>query len=295
LARFPGAVEWLLVSGKAESGGAWRSGLAALFGLALPGAGHLAVGRPAPAAAWLVSDTLVRAGGLLLAVRLRIDRWAVLVPLLLFLAFRLAAAVHAGLVAWRGPRLPRRKLLALASAALAVIVAWYALAWLPVASVLRDHVAEAFRIPAGGMAPTVLPGDRILADKTRHGAPRRFDLVVVRAPGFEGEPERYLRRVIGLPGETVEYRDGLVRIDGSPLSEPEREPEPDGGAYGPTRVPEGHYWLLGDNRSGSVDSRMPRFGFVPREHILARAAVIYASWDPMSGEVRWNRFGRVLR
>ena len=142
-------------------------------------------------------------------------------------------------------------------------------------------VVQAFYIPTGSMEPTLQVGDRILVAKFayRFRDVRRGDVIVFRYPLASSKD--FVKRVVALAGETVELREGLVLIDGRPLSE--RYPTPLGGGdractstYGPQRVPEGHLFVLGDNRCNSEDSRF--FGFVPERNVIGRALVIY--WPP---------------
>jgi len=153
---------------------------------------------------------------------------------------------------------------------------------------LRGFVFQQSEIPSGSMEDTVLPGDYILVNRflyapTAFGWERqllpsrsieRGDLVVFKHPR---EPERdFIKRVIGLPGETVELRQGHVWVDGSRIDEPYinplyREPE----SRPPIRVPDGQYFVLGDHRNNSLDSRA--WGAVPRELIKGRAFMVLLS------------------
>lgn len=134
--------------------------------------------------------------------------------------------------------------------------------------------------------PFIDPGD----DPTRYvlRRPRRGDVIVFRAPDQQpGSPERdFIKRIIGEPGETVEVRNGTVFIDGKPLEEPYIQ-EPGGQDFGPETVPPGHYFVLGDNRSNSFDSRS--FGMLPRENIIGQAWFSY--WKSCNsrwlGWLRW--------
>lgn len=132
---------------------------------------------------------------------------------------------------------------------------------------VRPFVVEVFHIPSESMSPTLEAGDRVLAAKFayRLGEPNRGDLAV-----FESESGVAIKRVVGLPGDRVEIRDGVLFING----ERRREPYVDYGLtdsnfYGPIKVPEGHVFVLGDNRSNSRDSRA--FGPVPLEDLEGRA------------------------
>ena len=171
---------------------------------------------------------------------------------------------------------------------------------------VRTWVFQAFKIPTGSMENNLLIGDHLLVNKfvfapTASGVEdvilpmrdiRRGDVVVFKYPD---EPERdFIKRVIGLPGETLELRNKTVYINGRPLDEPYvhfLQPASNGQEitsfdvrerYGPVRVPEGQYFVMGDNRDNSQDSRY--WGFLPRNYIKGRALMIYWSYDA-GGEV----------
>lgn len=120
--------------------------------------------------------------------------------------------------------------------------------------------------------PFVDPGD----DPTRYlfRGPKRGDVIVFRSPTVpEGSPERdFIKRIIGLPGETVEVRDCTVFIDGLPLDEPYIK-EPPRYTHGPETVPPDHYFVFGDNRNNSSDSK--NWGPLPKENIIGQAWLIY--------------------
>ncbi len=150
---------------------------------------------------------------------------------------------------------------------------------LGVALVLRTFLVQAYVLPSDSMRPALAVGDRILADKVgyyRH-SPRRGDVVVFQMPD---QGEVFVKRVVGLPGETVEADPVRVRIDGVELAEPyRREARLPEGAVIETRsfvVPPGHYFLMGDDRLASEDSR--RFGPVHRDRLLGRAFLRF--WPP---------------
>lgn len=154
--------------------------------------------------------------------------------------------------------------------------------------IIITFVVQAFYIPSGSMEPTLQIGDRILVSKFsyRLGAIRRGDITVFR---FPLSPSRdFVKRVVALPGETVELREGLVLINGKPLSELYPTPLPGGdractSSYGPKKMPEGQYFVLGDNRCNSEDSRF--FGFVPAQNVVGKALLVY--WPlPRVGLVR---------
>ena len=166
---------------------------------------------------------------------------------------------------------------------------------------VRTWIVQAFKIPTGSMENNLLIGDHLLVNKfvfapsataaERAVMPersiRRGDVVVFKYPD---EPDRdFIKRVIGLPGETLELRAKKVYIDGQPLDEPYvhfLEPASDAQEttlfdvrerYGPVRVPEGQYFVMGDNRDNSQDSRY--WGFLPRHYVKGRALMIYWSYE----------------
>jgi signal peptidase I len=181
---------------------------------------------------------------------------------------------------------------------------------------VRTFIVQAFKIPTGSMENNLLIGDHLLVNKFVH-APTvtglekallpidpvaRGDIIVFKYPE---EPERdFIKRVIGLPGETIELRKKRVFINGTMLDEPYVHylipPDEDGAGdfdvrvqYGPVTVPAGHYFMMGDNRDNSQDSRY--WGFMPEEFIKGRALFVYFSFGEESGlsglvsGVRWNR------
>ena len=169
---------------------------------------------------------------------------------------------------------------------------------------IRTFVVQAFKIPTGSMEETLLIGDHLLVNKfvfgpTATGAERallpigtikRRDVLVFKYPE---EPARdFIKRVIGLPGETVELRDKKVYINGTALDEPYVHflSPPSGPSelhevtsfdvrerYGPVTVPPDHYFMMGDNRDNSQDSRY--WGFLPRGNIKGKSLVIYWSYQ----------------
>ncbi len=121
------------------------------------------------------------------------------------------------------------------------------------------------RVRSHSMAPMLPDGSLALTRRLWRSTPvRRGDLVIVDPPE---RGEHMVKRVIGLPGETVAIKAGEVRIDGRPLAEPYARPSVFTGTY---RVPPDHYFLLGDNRDASSDSRVWRNPYIPREALLGR-------------------------
>ncbi|MGH9118760.1 MAG: signal peptidase I [Acidimicrobiales bacterium] len=144
-----------------------------------------------------------------------------------------------------------------------------------VAIVLRWLVVQAFYIPSASMEPALEIGDRVLVNKLayRFGEPGRGDIVVFERPpnSSAGVVDDLIKRVIGLPGETIEARDGVVVVDSVPLEEPwlpEGTFTPD---FAPVEVPDDHVFVLGDNRPNSEASN--RFGPVDDDLVVGRAFV----------------------
>ena len=167
---------------------------------------------------------------------------------------------------------------------------------------VRTWVVQAFKIPTGSMENNLLIGDHLLVNKFVFGPTplaigravlpvrsiRRGDIVVFKYPE---EPDRdFIKRVIGLPGETVELKNKQVYIDGKPIDEPYvhflTPPSSDyqevtsydvRERFGPVTVPDNRYFVMGDNRDNSQDSRY--WGFLPRDYVKGRALLIYWSYE----------------
>jgi signal peptidase I len=162
------------------------------------------------------------------------------------------------------------------------------------------------------MEPALLPGDHMLVNKLCYGLklpftdlvllplgqPQRGDVVVFQNPSGHG-PD-FVKRIIGLPGEQVEIRGKAVYINGRLLRQAwgRHTPYPAAGDnFGPVRVPPGQYFVMGDNRDNSYDSRFwnqGQGGFVPREHIVGRAEVVLWSWKQFPFSLRWGRSGHLI-
>lgn len=196
---------------------------------------------------------------------------------------------------------------------------------------LRSFLVEPFRIPSGSMIPTLLIGDFILVNKFTYGirlpvlnakvfelgSPKRGDVVVFRYPEDPSTP--FIKRVVGLPGDRIGYADKTLRINGEPVEQAPRGVYDDGGSgaeadlryetLGTTVhpiliererpsldsevvVPEGHYFVMGDNRDNSRDSRS--WGTVPDDHLIGKAFLIWMSWDSENTGIRWTRIGRYI-
>jgi signal peptidase I len=188
---------------------------------------------------------------------------------------------------------------------------------------VRTFVFQAFKIPTGSMENNLLVGDHLLVNKmafapTATGLERvllpqkrigRGDVVVFKYPE---QPDRdFIKRVIGLPGDRLELRRKRVFINDVPLDEPYvrylEEPSVDGivragdlrEEYGPVTVPEGQYFMMGDNRDNSEDSRY--WGFLPASYVKGEALVIYfsvggtAAGSDAVGGIRWGRLANLVR
>ncbi|MEX2181353.1 MAG: signal peptidase I [Gemmatimonadaceae bacterium] len=216
--------------------------------------------------------------------------------------------------------------------------------------VLRTFFVEAYRIPSGSMMPAMLVGDWLFVNKLRYGPhlpftkvrlpgyaePRRGEIVVFISPVQVDQPwdptPIVVKRLIGMPGDTVHSREGVVHINGDaqqlgyavagsgapgdeyyPLFDWQRRiavadsrfgPPPERPTlddWGPLVVPEGHYWMMGDSRYNSKDSRY--WGVVPRENVRGRPLFVYFSYNandsdrplPFITDIRWSRLGHILR
>ena len=156
------------------------------------------------------------------------------------------------------------------------VVEWVVIAGgaLLVAFVIKTFLLQAFYIPSLSMAPTLKINDRVLVNKLSYDLHpiHRGDVVVFESPPNEGSATKDLiKRVIGLPGETVESRDGHILINGVVLKEPYLGPDVVTGPLEKITVAPGHYWVMGDNRPNSRDSRF--FGAIPKSLIIGRAFV----------------------
>ena len=142
-----------------------------------------------------------------------------------------------------------------------------------IALLLNVFVGQATRVQGQSMEPNLHTDQRLVVEKVsyRFHGPHRGDVVVIRVPS-QGE-ELLIKRVVGLPGETVEMRDGQVYIDGQLLDEPYTNGSTRSGRIGRVVVPPLHVFVMGDNRDHSNDSRA--FGPVPIENIVGRAWLSY--------------------
>jgi len=173
-----------------------------------------------------------------------------------------------------------------------------------VAIVIKTFLVQAFFIPSASMNPTLVEGDRVMVNKLayRFGEPGRGDVIVFDNPlqaddedesvlaalvrhvaeslGISSPDTALIKRVIALEGESLAIVDGAVLIDGVAIDEPYLPPGTQMRDFGPVEVPEGHVFVMGDNRGASQDSR--RFGTIPEDEIIGRAFV--KVWPPS----RWG-------
>lgn len=141
------------------------------------------------------------------------------------------------------------------------------------AIIIRIFLIEPFYIPSRSMEPSLYPGDRVLVNKLvyRFSQPARGDIMVFKYP--LAPSKNYIKRVVGLPGETIQGRDSKIYINGKELVE---DYLPDGlgtGDFDPVTIPREHYFMMGDNRGDSEDSRY--WGTLERRLVKGKAVVIY--------------------
>ncbi len=140
--------------------------------------------------------------------------------------------------------------------------------------VLRPFIVKAFYVPTESMVPTLLVNDRVLANEFiyRFSELERGEIVIFKVKSAEGEEEYLIKRVVGLPADKISVRSGRLFINGVPQKESYLNKKlPDKSFYGPTTVPPGHVFVMGDNRANSGDSRI--FGPVPKKNIEGQAFV----------------------
>jgi signal peptidase I len=140
-------------------------------------------------------------------------------------------------------------------------------------------VAQSFLVEGSSMEPSFHHGQRLLVEKVsyRFVEPSRGQVVVFRYPG--DERRKFIKRIIGLPGDEIAIQNGFLYVNGSRLDEDYINGPTYGTysapGYGPVLVPDGHFFVLGDNRRNSDDSRYPDVGFVPRKNFVGKALFVY--------------------
>jgi signal peptidase I len=195
------------------------------------------------------------------------------------------------------------------------------------ALIIRTFFVQAYKIPSGSMEPTLLIGDHILVNKLIYGLRVPDSLFGITFPGipwghyifplesvhrgdvvvfvFPPDPTKdFIKRVIGLAGDTVQVKDGKVWLNGTEMPDPhahfevsaqERSPVSPRDNFGPVTVPAGKLLMMGDNRDRSYDGRF--WGFVDANLVEGRAILIYWSWDNDGAgilPIRWDRFGKIV-
>jgi signal peptidase I len=179
--------------------------------------------------------------------------------------------------------------------------------------VIRTCIVQNYRIPSRSMEDTMLVGDHLLVNKFIYGirvpftdlrlpmvrAPKQGDVIVFRYPMDRSKD--FIKRVIGVPGDVIEIRDKQVFVNGRPYINPHEVHKDsriflrDAGLrdnFGPVLVPEDSWFVMGDNRDESHDSRF--WGFVKKTDLVGLAVIKYWSWDKDRFRVRWNRIGRII-
>jgi signal peptidase I len=291
----------------------WRRALATVVSVVVPGAGYVWMGRVAQGVRWWVAVSFVTVpivllGNLAPAAVVPVA-WTYAVGNVVLLVWQVGATWRASreVAQWRG-------WWALGFAAVAVVVMQ------GTAFVVRSQLGEPYRVSASSMAPAALQGDQFFVFKLRRAeALKRGTVVAYAAKGLV-----WVKRLVGLPGDVVEVRDGSVVVNGVAaaqqpcpdlsvddyptgsnqkftvvesclgetlegrtwrvaLSKGRRSPD---GAW---TVPEGHVFLLGDNRDNSLDSRFE--GAVPESAVLGAATAVWLSFAPDSWWPRWERIG----
>ena len=148
--------------------------------------------------------------------------------------------------------------------------------------IVQPFIVQAFRIPSESMVPTLEVKDRVLANKFiyRFSEPDRGDIIVFNSVVSDGDT--LIKRVVGLEGDEIRVQGGLLFVNGEPQEEPYlNEEEPFRGYYGPSIVPEGHVFVMGDNRGNSADSRV--FGPLPSDNIKGEAFLRFWPLPKISG------------
>jgi signal peptidase I len=189
---------------------------------------------------------------------------------------------------------------------------------LVIAFFVRSFFIQAFKIPSSSMEPTLLVGDHLLVNRLSYvmkvpftdivilnlGNPKRGDVVVFRYPVDPGKD--FIKRVIATEGETVEIRDKTIYVNGKKIDDPwahfaDKELVPGflspKDYMPPVKVPKDSYFVMGDNRDRSLDSRF--WGFVRKDLFVGKALILYFSWDGnaenLLNYVRWQRIGHLIR
>jgi len=182
-----------------------------------------------------------------------------------------------------------------------------------IAAFIISFVVQAFKIPSGSMIPTMLIGDHLFVNKFIYGVklpyfrttiipisqPKKGDVIVFIYP--HDRSLDYIKRVIGTAGDTVEMKDKNLLVNGKPMpNDPGVYTDPvifpanvqPRDNFGPITVPQGHVFVMGDNRDHSMDGRF--WGFVDLKDVLGKAFIIYWSWDTEDKSVRFSRIAKLI-
>ena len=145
-----------------------------------------------------------------------------------------------------------------------------------VAIFVNNFILSNTRVPTGSMENTIMCGNRLFGNRLayRFEKPKRGDVIIFKFPDDETGKTNYIKRVIGLPGETVNIVDGTVYVDGKQIKEDYLKEEPQG-SFGPFEVPENSYFVMGDNRNNSNDARFWENTYVTEDKIIAKAVIKY--------------------
>ncbi len=214
------------------------------------------------------------------------------------------------------------------------VVVEYARSFFPVlliVLIVRSFLFEPFRIPSSSMVPTLLVGDFIFVNKYTYGLrlpvintkiveigePRRGDVIVFKLPADPGT--NYIKRLVGLPGDTVRYHNRRLYINGEPVETEDLGMYQGAGQIGAMlyneklgdlehkillmpgqrslegtfRVPQGHYFMMGDNRDNSKDSRYRGVGIIPENYVVGKAVRIWMNWS-IPEMPKWGRIGMAI-
>lgn len=181
------------------------------------------------------------------------------------------------------------------------------------AMLIRAYIIQAFKIPSGSMTPTLLIGDHILVNKFLYGTkipfsgkrvfmfkkPERGDIIVFKYP--ENPSKDFIKRVVAAEGDVIESKNKMIHVNGSKVNEPyarhtDSSMRPMGieprDNFGPVIVPKDKYFVMGDNRDQSYDSRY--WGYVDIKDVKGKALILYWSWDSEKNWVRFERIGGLV-
>lgn len=183
-----------------------------------------------------------------------------------------------------------------------------------IAAFIISFIVQAFKIPSGSMIPTLLIGDHLFVNKFIYGVkipyirktiipvtdPKREDVIVFIYP--QDRSKDFIKRVIGVAGDTIEMKNKKLFINGKAYADPygvyddpailpaDVQPRDN---FGPVVVPEHSLFVMGDNRDHSLDSRF--WGFVDLKDVQGKAFILYWSWDREEKNVRWNRLAKLIQ